>query len=125
MTLTLTITKHPEMPRGESLTRTFDRCNAVIGRGKDTDWMLPDPDRHLSKQHCRIEYRGDRYYVVDTSKNGVFINEAIEPLRQGNAAELQDGDRLTLGDYEFAVRVAEAARQASRRTPESSDDDPF
>src|SRR5215472_15042694 len=103
MALTLTITKHPEMPPGEAMSRTIDG-NTVIGRGKDSDWVLPDPERHLSKQHCRIEFRGDRYYVIDTSKNGVFVNDAIEPLRQGNAAELRDGDRLALGDYEFAVR---------------------
>ena len=75
MTLTLTITKHPELPPGEAMSRTFERCNAVIGRGTDSDWTLPDPERHLSKQHCRIEFRGDRYYLVDTSKNGVFVND--------------------------------------------------
>lgn len=106
MTLTLRITKHPAMPSGTAMSRSFDRRGAVIGRGQDSDWSLPDPERHLSKQHCRIEFRGDRYYVVDTSKNGVFINDSIEPLRQGNMAELQDGDRLMLGDYELEVRLA-------------------
>lgn len=113
MTLTLTITKHPELPPGEAMSRTFERCNAVIGRGSDSDWTLPDPERHLSKQHCRIEFRGDRYYLVDTSKNGVFVNESIEPLRQGNMAELRDGDRLTLGDYELLVRIGSEKRRAA------------
>jgi len=115
MTLTLTIAKHPELPPGEAMSRTFDRCNAVIGRGTESDWRLPDPERHLSKQHCRIEFRGDRYYLVDTSKNGVFVNDSIEPLRQGNMAELQDGDRLTLGDYELVVRI-----EARRSRPAAS-----
>lgn len=129
MTLTLTITKHPEMPAGEPMSRTLDRCGAVIGRGKDSDWTLPDPDRHLSKQHCRIEFHGDRYYVVDTSKNGVFVNESIEPLRQGNMAELNDGDRLTLGDYELEIRIdAEPRRPAAREQQQQQipdDFDPF
>jgi type VI secretion system protein len=127
MTLTLTITKHPEMPAGEPMSRALDRCGVVIGRGKDSDWMLPDPDRHLSKQHCRIEFRGDRYYVVDISKNGVFVNESIEPLRQGNMAELNDGDRLTLGDYELEVRIeSEARRPAAREQQQIPDEfDPF
>jgi type VI secretion system FHA domain protein len=126
MTLTLTITKHPELPPGEAMSRTFERCNAVIGRGSDSDWMLPDPERHLSKQHCRIEFRGDRYYLVDTSKNGVFVNDSIEPLRQGNMAELQDGDRLTLGDYELLVRIASDRRRppaGGQQIP--ADFDPF
>jgi type VI secretion system protein len=126
MTLTLTITKHPTMPPGEPMSRTFDRCDAVIGRGRDSDWALPDPERHLSKQHCRIEFRGDRYYVVDTSKNGVFINESIEPLRHGNMAELRDGDRLALGDYELLVRLAAARRERPAARDRIPDDfDPF
>jgi type VI secretion system protein len=126
MTLTLTITKHPELPPGEAMSRTFERCNAVIGRGTDSDWTLPDPERHLSKQHCRIEFRGDRYYLVDTSKNGVFVNESIEPLRQGNMAELQDGDRLTLGDYELLVRIGSDKRRAAAGGQQiPADFDPF
>jgi len=126
MTLTLTITKHPELPPGEAMSRTFERCNAVIGRGSDSDWMLPDPERHLSKQHCRIEFRGDRYYLVDTSKNGVFVNDSIEPLRQGNMAELQDGDRLTLGDYELLIRIGSDKRRAAAGGQQiPSDFDPF
>lgn len=126
MTLTLTITKHPEMPPGEPMSRTLDRCGVVIGRGKDSEWTLPDPDRHLSKQHCRIEFRGDRYYVVDISKNGVFVNESIEPLRQGNMAELNDGDRLTLGDYELEIRIESEARRPATREQQIPDEfDPF
>jgi len=126
MTLTLTITKHPEMPPGEAMSRTLNRCGAVIGRGKDSDWVLPDPDRHLSKQHCRIEFRGDRYYVVDISKNGVFVNESIEPLRQGNMAELNDGDRLTLGDYELEIRIGSDDRRPAAREQQIPDEfDPF
>jgi type VI secretion system FHA domain protein len=126
MTLTLTITKHPELPPGEAMSRTFERCNAVIGRGTDSDWRLPDPERHLSKQHCRIEFRGDRYYLVDTSKNGVFLNDSIEPLRQGNMAELQDGDRLMLGDYELQVRIESGRGRATAGSQQIPDDfEPF
>jgi type VI secretion system FHA domain protein len=94
----------------------------VIGRGSDSDWRLPDPERHLSKQHCRIEFRGDRYYLVDTSKNGVFLNDSIEPLRQGNMAELQDGDRLMLGDYELQVRIESGRGRATAESQQIPDD---
>jgi type VI secretion system protein len=124
MTLTLTITKHPEMPPGEPMSRILDQRGAVIGRGRDSDWMLPDPERHLSKQHCRIEFRGDRYYVVDVSKNGVFVNDSIEPLRQGNMAELKHGDRLTLGDYELQVRI-DSQRPVARDRPIADGFEPF
>src|SRR5262245_49851306 len=126
MTLRLTITRHPELPPGEAMSRTFERCNAVIGRGADSEWQLPDPERHLSKQHCRIEFRGDRYYLVDTSKNGVFVNDSTEPLRQGNMAELQDGDRLTLGDYELQVRIESGRGRTTAGSQQIPDDfEPF
>src|SRR5215475_8208881 len=125
MTLTLTITKHPELPPGEAMSRTFEHCNAVIGRGGDSDWQLPDPERHLSKQHCRIEFRGDRYYLVDTSKNGVFVNDSIEPLRQGNMAELQvriesGRGRTTAGSQQIPDDFEPFAEEARDQPPLTS-----
>ena len=40
-----------------------------IGRAADNDWVLPDPERVLSKHHCLIEERGGEWLVTDTSSN--------------------------------------------------------
>ena len=76
-----------------------------VGRGADSDWTLPDPERVLSKRHCRLVEGGDGWLVCDTSSNGTVLNgralvcDAPEPLR--------NGDRLALGTYEIEVQMVD------------------
>ncbi len=90
---------------GESRSRVFGVNGGTIGRAPDNDWVLPDPRRIVSGHHCEIEYRGGTFWVRDTSTNGVFVNESEEPVSASGPLELQDGDRLRLGDYELIVSV--------------------
>jgi type VI secretion system FHA domain protein len=99
---------------GEQRAVTGDRC--TIGRARENDWVLPDPEHHLSRQHCVIERRGDGFCVVDTSSNGVFVNGESAPLGRGQERGLRDGDRLQLGSYAFRVALEGAA--AAARPPE-------
>ncbi|MDR3435266.1 MAG: type VI secretion system-associated FHA domain protein TagH [Telmatospirillum sp.] len=92
----------------EGETRICDGANFTIGRGEENDWVVNDPQRHLSKQHCRIELRGDTYYIVDTSTNGVFIGGAAKPLGRGNAQALQDGDEINLGPCCLRLEIGKA-----------------
>jgi type VI secretion system protein ImpI len=89
-----------------------------IGRTADNDWVLPDPERVLSKHHCLIEERGGEWLVTDTSSNGVYVGGSPAPLGQGRSAPLRDGARLRLGSYVLAVRVAaEPASSARAASP--------
>lgn len=99
---------------GEQRAITGDRC--TIGRARENDWVLPDPEQHLSRQHCVIERRGDGFCVVDTSSNGVFVNGETAPLGRGQERGLRDGDRLQLGSYALRVELEGAA--APERPPE-------
>jgi type VI secretion system FHA domain protein len=85
--------------------KVLDGTGMTIGRGAENDWVLPDPDRFLSKKHCVIEYQDGRYYLTDTSSNGVFLNHSAQRLERDHAIELHDGDVLTLGAYELSVRL--------------------
>jgi predicted component of type VI protein secretion system len=108
MTLTLAIVRcpHGETPPARTLTDgTF-----TIGRAKDNDWALSDPDRFLSKRHCSITLRGTTWELVDNSANGTYLNRDPEPIGAGRARDLRDGDRLLIGDYEIEVRIVEQAR---------------
>jgi type VI secretion system FHA domain protein len=67
--------------------------------------VLPDPEQHLSRQHCVIERRGAAYCVVDTSSNGVFVNGESVPVGRGHERGLGHGDRLQLGSYVIAVTI--------------------
>ena len=42
-----------------------------VGRARHNDIALNEPS--ISKLHARIEYRGDRYFLVDQSSNGTFV----------------------------------------------------
>jgi type VI secretion system protein len=90
---------------GENRSRVFGVNGGTIGRAPDNDWVLPDPRRIVSGHHCEIEYRGGSFWLRDTSTNGVFVNESEDPVSTNGPLELQDGDRLRMGDYELIVSV--------------------
>lgn len=76
-----------------------------IGRGQDNDWIIPDPERHLSKRHCRLTYAGGEWELHDLSTNGTFVNQGSEPVGRGTAQKLRNGDRIKFGLYEIEVTV--------------------
>ncbi len=92
---------------GEQRARVFGVNGGTIGRAPDNDWVLPDPKRLVSGHHCEVMYRGGGYWLKDTSTNGVYVNDAEEPVSSGSPVPLQDGDRLRLGDYEVIVGIDE------------------
>ena len=104
MALTITLLGHagaaPEI-------RRIARGTFGIGRGPDNDWVLPDPDRHLSKRHCLLSWQGEFWQVTDLSTNGTFLNGEPAPVGQGQVRDLRDGDRLMLGAYEMELRIVE------------------
>jgi len=76
-----------------------------IGRGKESDWMLPDPNRNLSKLHCRITTRDNGWLITDRSSNGTLLNNS--PLDPDLPHPLRARDRLTIGKYEFEVELTD------------------
>src|SRR5919106_492296 len=76
-----------------------------IGRGAESDWVLPDPERQLSKHHCVVEQRDGAWFLTDTSANGVFVAGSPDPLGGSGSVRLQDGLRLRLGEYVIAVSL--------------------
>ena len=121
MKLILTLMRNDD-PKGSPIdTRSFDDCGLTLGRGGENDWVLDDPNRHLSKSHCAIEFEGGEFVVTDISTNGVFINQSPERLGRGNTMGLRDGDLIGLGEY--LVRVEIAADGASVDAAEPLGDD--
>jgi len=90
----------------------FVACGGTIGRNADNDWVLPDPNRYISGRHAMIDFQGGAYYVVDTSRNGVYINGADTPVGSGHPQRLFDGDRVRLGDFDMACQITEEADDA-------------
>jgi hypothetical protein len=72
--------------------------SAVIGRSKDVDIRVSDPN--VSRRHAEIRQDGSSYWIVDLdSTNGVSVNG-----RAVKRAKLDDEDRITLGSTELVFR---------------------
>lgn len=84
-------------------TRTLSTGTLSIGRGAGNDWVLPDPERHLSKTHCVVSLEGGRCVLTDLSTNGVYVNGATQPTARDGRVVLTDGDEFRVGEYAFAV----------------------
>lgn len=110
MALTLNVLHCPDAVPPE--TRSVSGGEFSIGRGPGNDWVLADPDRHLSKRHCVLTYRHGAWQLADTSTNGTFLNAEAEPASVGAPRTLGDGDRLRLGAYVIEVRLADEATPA-------------
>lgn len=90
---------------GQELVKTVAGGSLTIGRGIDNGWVMIDPNRTLSKSHCVIAKRGGAWELTDTSTNGVFVNNAVEPVGRGRAVRLQSGDSLYLGALTVRVDI--------------------
>jgi predicted component of type VI protein secretion system len=115
MTLALSILAGPDDAVPQK--RVSPGAPFSLGRAPDSDWMLADPQRHLSKRHCTIAFRDSFWEVTDHSTNGTFLNAEREAIGHGGVRDLRDGDRLRLGGYEIAVAIAEAAPEMRVDTP--------
>jgi len=68
----------------------------TLGRNRDIE--LPLPDLKLSRRHCQITLRSGKGILGDLgSTNGTFLNGT----RISNEVELNDFDRIVLGDTEI------------------------
>ena len=105
MSLCLTITSYHKITPGQCAEKSLSQGSMAIGRSSDNDWVLPDPERLVSSQHCVIQYKDGRYYLTDNSTNGVELVNAGIRLRRGNSEPLQDGELIRIGDYEIQARI--------------------
>ncbi|MFN3355703.1 MAG: type VI secretion system-associated FHA domain protein TagH [Pseudomonas sp.] len=105
MSLCLTITSYHKITPGQCAEKSMNQGSMAIGRSSDNDWVLPDPERLVSSQHCVIQYKDGRYYLTDNSTNGVELVNAGIRLRRGNSEPLHDGELIRIGDYEIQARI--------------------
>jgi hypothetical protein len=73
-----------------------DKRRAVLGRSKDADLQVADPN--VSRRHAEVRQEGATYWLVDLdSTNGVEVRgKRVKRLK------LEDGTRFTIGSTEIA-----------------------
>lgn len=110
------VLKGPERLMGAQLEKTLENGSLVVGRSPAAGWVLPDPEKIVSKAHCRIDTDFNGFVLTDTSTNGVHVND--EPVGFGPPRLLSDGDVLRLGDAVVVVRIESAAPSQPVMPPE-------
>lgn len=105
MALLLTVITPRDELLGERGSIVFGVGGGRIGRALDNDWVLPDPQRYLSSHHARVRFKRGRFFIEDTSTNGVYLNGGEQPLGKAGPRALHAGDTLRLGGYQIEVQL--------------------
>jgi type VI secretion system FHA domain protein len=107
MPITLSVYMYRNAAPAQALTRRFDQLGGVIGRAPGNDLVLDDPGKYISRLHARVEYRDEAFWLVDVGSNPSLVND--RPVGTGRSVQLEDGDRVTIGDYQLLASVESEA----------------
>jgi hypothetical protein len=89
----------PAMLRAGAAEYPLERGKLVIGRSRECDVRLADPN--VSRKHAEVRREGSNFYVVDLeSTNGTEVNG-----RRARRARLEDGDTILLGSTELVFQL--------------------
>jgi len=85
----------------DGVTQPFSEEKITIGRRTDNQVVL-DAD-NISRNHVSIERQEGKYFIRDLeSANGTYLNEQKVDL-----AELNDGDRVRVGNFTLTVSLCD------------------
>jgi type VI secretion system FHA domain protein len=115
MILTLEVSGSQAQEMGAAGRKVFKAIGGTIGRLPDNDWVFPDP--YVSGRHALIRYVNGKYFVEDTSTNGVFINSPDNRLSRSQPQQLRDGDLLYIDAYQIRVSIQNDPEAESRNDP--------
>jgi type VI secretion system protein len=116
--ITLKIKKSSHLLPEEDSLRILENGTMTIGRGAQNDWVLPDPEHKISALHCSVSKVDNKFYLKDTSTNGVFLNLDNSPIGRGNAVLLRNGDRIKIFQFEIEVSLTPNTPDTNQEFPE-------
>jgi type VI secretion system FHA domain protein len=116
MILTLEVIGEQADDLGAGGRKVFNAIGGTIGRLPDNDWVFPEP--YVSGRHALIRYVSGKYFIEDTSTNGVFVNTPDNRISRTESTQLHNGDVVFIDAYQIKVTIAKDPDAAER-------DDPF
>jgi len=108
MTLTLRILNYDALENGGPLSITLNRSGCSVGRRASMDWVLPDPERHISGHHFDISFSEGAYWLTDVSSNGTFLQG--QRYRLEGPHRLTGSDQLLVGHYIIGLELGAPAQ---------------
>ena len=114
MTLTLRAVSLNDHPLTQPITAHFDAEGGSVGRGDHNTLALPDPERHISRQHAEISVSGNGYAIRNVGSSNPIIVRG-QALARGESALLAHRDQVRIGGYLLEV-IHEAAPDAEADT---------
>ncbi|MET0307430.1 MAG: type VI secretion system-associated FHA domain protein TagH [Sphingomonas sp.] len=101
---TLLLSRASDPPGSFFDRRQIDTGQIKVGRSNKTcDLVLPDDHGFISRHHCTISAVGLDLFVVDTSVNGVALNDQGGRIAPNMPVAIRPGDRLLVGDFIITV----------------------
>lgn len=85
--------------------KRFAGQGGVIGRHQACDWILTDPQQHVSKQHALISYEDGRFLLTDISRNGTYDRLTGQRLPKGVAHPIEQGSCYLFGHLCIHARL--------------------
>lgn len=72
-----------------------------IGRQNNNHIVLSDPQKKISRHHCSLQYRKNRWWIIDdSSANGTYLQREIDrpeiDVRSEDAIALRSGDYILI-----------------------------
>ena len=107
MTLTLRAVSLNDRPLTQPITAHFDAEGGSVGRGDHNTLALPDPERHISRQHAEISVSGSGYTIRNVGSSNPIVVRG-QALARGESALLVHRDQVRIGGYLLEV-IHEAA----------------
>ena len=115
MILTLEVTGEQAEDLGAGSRKIFNSIGGTIGRLPDNDWVFPDP--YVSGRHALIRYLNGKFFVEDTSTNGVFINTPDNRLSRDQPHQLKSGDTIYIDAYRIQVSIEKPVNDKQKHDP--------
>jgi type VI secretion system FHA domain protein len=111
MNLTLEVISANGSSLGAGRSKVFGPAGGKIGRGTDCDWVLPSPNKYVSRHHASILFANGTYYIKAEGQNEVSINDPNVFLTFGKPSPIRHRDRVFIDEYEIVANlVSESSR---------------
>jgi FHA domain-containing protein len=117
--LELYVLSHSGKVPSDPAAVVFSDAGGTIGRNPGNTFVLPDPERHVSRVQARVSKLANGQYQIENvgTANSIFVGSVeVEPQTQ---AAFKVGDELRIGLYVLGSRLQSAKDASAREAQEA------